>query len=155
VKIYSNVITQGDVVNAFAAARQYNHADIYIEEITTWKPRHYKKETPKRTNYAYGTEIFAQSINGKVATGHVPARASGPRDGYPRAASWDDWGYVIAYLYNLDPHARIGFYDNEADFVEKVRKYRRKESTLPFLQVLTNIAEYAELKKEVITNDKR
>lgn len=141
-KIYSNVITESDVHRAFRAARAAHGADIHVEDITTWKPRHYKKETPKRTNYAYGTEVFAESINGKMATGHVPARASGPRDGYPRAASWDDWGYVIAYLYNLDPHARIGFYDNEADFVAKVRKYRRKGSSLPFLDVLTNIGEY-------------
>ena len=66
------------------------------------------------------------------------------RDGYPRAASWDDWGYVIAHLFNVDPAARVGFYDNEADFVAKVRKYPRKGSSLAFLGVLDTIKEYGE-----------
>lgn len=131
-KIYSNIITESDVRAAFTSA-QVRNADIYIDgDIRTWKPR---KEQ-------YGTEVFAASRHGRAATGHVPARESGPRDDYPRAASWDAWGYVIAYLFNADPHARVGFYDNEADFVEKVRKYRHKDSELPFLDVLDNIKEY-------------
>jgi hypothetical protein len=133
-KIYSDIITESDVRAAFTSARQENKQDIYIEDIRGWKPR----------RYACGVEVHAESLAGKRTTGHVPARATGPRDGYPRAASWDAWGYAIAYLYNLDPHARIGIYDNEADFVEKVRKYRHKDSELPFLDVLDNIKEYAE-----------
>jgi hypothetical protein len=43
---------------------------------------------------------------------------------------------VIAYLFNIDPHARIGFYDSLADFIGKVQRYRRKGSELPFLSVL-------------------
>ena len=70
------------------------------------------------------------------ATGHVPARASGPRDGSPRAASWDDWGFVIARLFNADPDARVGFYASKAEFITKVRQYPRKGSPLAFLNVL-------------------
>jgi hypothetical protein len=125
-KIYSNRLTEADVRNAFRLARENHHADIYIEAIRSFKPR----------NYANGVEVFAESTAGKRATGHVPARATGPRDWYPRAASWDDWGYVIAYLFNIDPHARIGFYDSLADFIAKVQRYPRKGSELPFLGVL-------------------
>jgi hypothetical protein len=132
-RIYSDHLTQEDVRAAFGRARARG-CDIWIESIRSFKPRIGR----------YGTEVFAESHHGTKATGHVSAYASGPRDGYPRAASWDDWGYVIAELYNTDPHARIGFYDSEADFVAKVRQYPRKGSELPFLDVLENIREYAE-----------
>lgn len=125
-KIYSDHLTEHEVRLAFQRARLFNDADILIDgDITTWEPR----------NHLYGTEVFAQSMHGKIATSHVPARASGPRDGYPRAASWDDWGYVIAYLFRMDPAARIGRYDGFIDFGNKVR-YRRPGSRLAFLEVL-------------------
>jgi hypothetical protein len=66
------------------------------------------------------------------------------RDRDLRAATWDAWGYVIAYLFNKDPFARVGFYDNEADFVEKVRKYKPKDMDALFLSTLDNIGEYTE-----------
>lgn len=131
-KIYSNHITLADVREAFKLARDKYGADIFMEDARTWKPR----------GYANGTEVWAESMKGKRATGHVPARESGSRDGYPRAASWDDWGYVIAALFSIDPHARVGFYDNSADFVAKVRKYPHKGSDLAFLQTLADIGEY-------------
>ena len=131
-KIYSNHLTVADVRAAFGNACKNHGADIGIEDIRTWKPR----------GYAHGIEVWAESLNGTRATGHIPAHSSGPRDSYPRAASWDDWGYVIAYLFNADPHARVGFYDSEADFVATVRKYPRKGSDLAFLDVLDNIGEY-------------
>jgi hypothetical protein len=130
-KIYSDHITESDVIPAFVKARD-NGADIYVEGgIKTWRPR----------NHANGIEVFAMSLDGKLASGHSPI-GSYSRDEVPRAASWDDWGLVIAFLFNIDPHARVGFYDNEADFVEKVRKYPRKGSTLAFLDHLDNIKEY-------------
>jgi hypothetical protein len=130
-KIYSNIITRADVRDAVTKARA-NGADVYIDDSRTWQPR----------GYSYGTEIWLASVNGKRATAHGPI-TSGPRNHLPRAASWTDYGYVIAHLFNLDPHARIGFYDNEADFVAKVREFPRSGESLDFLNVLTNIAEYA------------
>jgi hypothetical protein len=123
------------VREVFAAVRANYGADIWIEGTPkTWEPR----------EHAYGVEVFAESIRGARVTGHVSARMSGPRDELPRAASWDDWGYVIAALFNLDPDARIGFYKSEAEFVEKVRKSPRKGSSLPFLDILVNIGKYQE-----------
>jgi hypothetical protein len=122
-KVYSNHITRTDVEKAFSAARVQNGADIWIEQIRTWKPR---RET-------YGVEFTAYSQNGKHARNY--GRAG-------RAASWSDHGYVIAHLFNIDPHAKIGFYDNEADFVEKVSKYQPRDADTDFLGVLDNIEEY-------------
>jgi len=129
-KIYSNSLDTADVREATIKARG-NGADIYIEAIRNFNPR----------NYANGVEFWAESANGKRASAHAPV-SSGPRDGYPRAASWTDYGYLIAHLFNVDPHARIGFYDNEADFVKKVRAHQPRGGSLAFLDVLDNIGEY-------------
>jgi hypothetical protein len=136
-KIRSNIITGFDVRQAFAQAREDNGADVYIDEQRQFKPRRER----------YGVEVWAYSENGKIATGHRRV-GSYPLDGELRAASWSDYGYVIAHLFNKDPHAQIGFYDNEADFVEKVRAANprcgsRSAASKDFLNVLNNIEEYA------------
>lgn len=125
-KIYSNTLTMTEVREAFKTARDSDGADIYVEDGREFRPR----------SHAHGTEVWAESMHGKRATGHVPARASGPRDGHPRAASWDDWGFVIARLFRADPQARVGFYASKADFIARVRKHPRPGSPLAFLSVL-------------------
>ena len=68
-KIYSNHLTEADVRHAFTMARIKNGADIYVEEIKSWTPR----------KYAYGVEVWAVSLHGTRATGHVPAGHQVPR----------------------------------------------------------------------------
>ena len=72
------------------------------------------------------------------------ARAIGsyPLGGVNRAASWTDWGWVIACLYNIDPDARISYYQNKADFVARVRQYQPRGESLAFLAALDNVNEY-------------
>lgn len=109
-KIYSNILTQRAVEDAFALARQADHADIWIDEMRTWQPR----------AWTHGIEVWAYSLHGTRASAHGPI-APGPRDHLPRAAAWEDWGNVIARLYATDPRARIGHYKNAGDFADKVR----------------------------------
>lgn len=116
-KIYSDKITEDDVKFAFRRARMHNYADIWIEDISTWTPR-------KQAN---GVEFHAVSSNGRRAVN----RGTGGR-----AASWEDWGFVIAWLYRLDPEARIGMYTSKADFRNKVHQYQRPGSSLAFLDIL-------------------
>jgi hypothetical protein len=123
-KIYSDVITSADVHRAFADARCAG-ADIHVDELRTWKPR----------RHAHGTEVWAESVSGTRATAHRPIGSYDLSD-VPRAASWSDWGQVIARLYVLDPAARIGFYKDAADFEAKVRQYPRKGQSLAFLDIL-------------------
>lgn len=127
-KIRSDIITMADVRQAFAAARAGHGADIWIDESRTFKPR----------RYHYGVEVWAESMNGKRATGHhaIGSVSGGEAQYLPRAASWTDYGYVIAALYNLDPDAQIGSYDSEADFVASVRRYVPRGESLDFLKVL-------------------
>jgi hypothetical protein len=116
-KIYSNVLTRAAVEQAFAVARDISGADIHIESIRTWRPR----------DCTYGTEVWGASRHGRRASAHNPLA---------RAASWDDWRYAIAWLFAIDPGARIGWYDSRADFEAKVRQWPRDGSRLPFLGVL-------------------
>lgn len=115
-KIYSDHLTEHEVRLAFQRARLFSDADIHITDITTWAGR----------KYSNVLELHAGSINGR--------RQNNNNDG--RAASWDDWGYVIAYLFRMDPAARIGMYDGFIDFGNKVLRYRRPGSRLAFLEVL-------------------
>ena len=131
-KIRSNIITRENVMAAFVAARAENQADIWVEDIREFRPR----------GYAHGVEVWAESNYGKRATGRNQTGYN--RGSEPRAASWTDYGYVVAHLFNLDPHAQVGFYDNEADFVAKVRSYQPRGASLDFLNVLTSIGEYTD-----------
>lgn len=36
-----------------------------------------------------------------------------------KAATWDEWGQFIDYLFTLEPDAIIGHYDGDADFMIK------------------------------------
>jgi hypothetical protein len=130
-RVRSNILTSGDVYDAAHRAREVNGADVYIDAIRDFKPR----------REAHGVEFWAYSLNGKVASAHRPI-GSYSLDEVPRAASWTDYGYLIAHLFNKDPHAQIGHYDNEADFVEKVRSYVPRGQNTDFLHVLTSIDEY-------------
>lgn len=119
-RIYSNKLTVAKVLHAFAAAREITSADIRAVDTRSF--------TPRGTNnlWANGIEVYAESRHGNAATGHAPI-GPGPRDHLPRAASWTDYGWVIAYLFAEDPDARIGFYDGVADFISQVRASHRGE----------------------------
>lgn len=104
-KIYSDTITTVDIWRAFKDARDVHGQDIYLDGgIRAFTPR----------AGGYGYEIFAESLHGKRASAHGPIGAD-PK-WQPRAASWEAYGYVIAYLYNIDAAARIGWYKSAEDF---------------------------------------
>jgi hypothetical protein len=134
-KIYSNKITADHVRAAFADARDAHGADIWEDIERTWMPR----------AYGYGTEVHGYSINGRRYV-----NSGGWGGAFRRAASWADWGYVIAYLFKTDPDARVGIYDNEADFIAKVRRYQPAGSSLAFLAVLLGVNEYLDLLEDTM-----
>lgn len=129
-KVYSEILTEWSVRDAFMSARLTDGQDIHLDGIRSFRPR----------KGGFGTEFWAQSLNGKVASGHRPIGS------YPlslengsdvaRAASWSAYGYVIARLYLVDPDAKIGIYDNAQDFAEKVRSYTPRGQHTGFLDLL-------------------
>lgn len=127
-RVYSDVITEYHVSRAFAEARGIDGADIWIADSRTWQPR----------AWAHGTEFWAYSHHGTRASAHGPIQR-GPRNHLPRAASWSDWGFVIARLYLLDSRARIGHYLDRDDFIRKVRAdhaFSRRRESAAFLTLL-------------------
>lgn len=127
-KLYSNVLNEQDVRNAFAEARKHNNADIWIDDVETFKPR-------KSSGFTNGVTFYAYSMNGNNPTAHRPI-GSYSLSNVDRAASWSDYGYVIAYLFTADPDAKIGHYVNVEDFMEKVVRYPRKGQSTAFLDIL-------------------
>jgi len=69
-----------------------------------------------------GFEIFL--------SGTSPYRSQHDREEH--AATWTEWGLVIAALYFVDPHAEIGQYKDKADFEQQTATYRNGET--PWLE---------------------
>jgi hypothetical protein len=118
VRLYSDKITEADLCRAFRLARLENGADIWPEDVRTFRPR--------RAGFRNGLHFYAYSHCGNRPTGHRMI-GSYPLDDVARAASWDAYGYVIARLFMIDRQAHIGQYCGVADFRRQVRQSRRRE----------------------------
>jgi hypothetical protein len=130
--MYSDKLTEHDVRTAFYDARQVDGQDIWPVDIRTFRPRSYGRRN--------GIEFYAESLHGKMATGHRPI-GSYPLSlelgsDVPRAASWSAYGYVIARLFAMDPDARIGGYDGVAGFAKAVRSYVPRGQHTRFLELV-------------------
>jgi hypothetical protein len=70
-------------------------------------------------------EVTLRATPGKDRNGKVrrwPNGGSyGADTGYGKAATYDEWGYFIAEVYRKDPDAKVGPYDNLADFTRQTR----------------------------------
>lgn len=108
-KLHSNILTADDVHICAAVARKVHGCDIYVDEISEGGSR----KAARRITF------YAHSKNGK--------RARNGRQG--RAATWSDYGYLIAELYRRDPDAIFDYYANVDDFVSKCTEdaWRRAE----------------------------
>ena len=117
--IRSNQISRQDVGNA-AQAAGVNFIDTNaLHDVGWFQP--IREFTPKA--YQYGYEVFL--------TGSSPyAAAHQSRDGYgEKAATWDEWGVFIAFLYEIDPAARIGHYTGRENFRQVTGEEVRRIAT--------------------------
>lgn len=111
-KVRSDIIDGHDIGRASNAAGThfidtnagYNRG-WYIP-IREFKPR----------NRRYGYEFFL-SGSSPFAAAHQSYQG-----GSEKAATWDEWGVVIAALYDIDPDAIIGHYTSRADFVAQTQR---------------------------------
>jgi hypothetical protein len=102
--VRSNLITRQDVVDAVLAVPGVTFQDTFSREgwfvpVREFSPR----------SFSRGFEFFL--------SGSSPHRAQHDREEF--AATWIEWGIVIAALFAIDPSAKIAWYDNEGDFIEK------------------------------------
>lgn len=105
--VRSNIITRGDVCDAVLTTPGLGFQDTYSREGWFVPVREF---TPQR--FSRGYEFFL--------TGSSPYNVNrGNRD--EKAATWDEWGVVIAKLFAVDPDAQIGHYSDEIDFLRQTR----------------------------------
>jgi hypothetical protein len=127
VKLYSDTLNLHDVRAAFRTVRDRYGADIWDDGSRSFRPRN---------RYQNGVEFYAHSMDGNVPTGHRPI-GSYSLDYVQRAASWDDYGWLIAYLFTQDPDARIGCYDGVQDFISQVEQNApHRKSSAAFLELV-------------------
>lgn len=129
-KLYSDILTDVDVFEAFNNARNLHNQVIWSVDVRSFKPR---------SQYANGVEFFAEG-NSPHATGHRVI-GSYPLGSVSRAATWSAYGYVIAALYQKDESAKIGFYKSKQDFIlscmsQWSHRQQYKRETIDFLKLV-------------------
>ena len=102
-KIYSNVLTWGQLIDALPA-------DVIASIQVIRRPR----------VAARGWKVYLEGT-GTRHTKKVNSGESGA--GYHSAATYDDHGEWMARLFAIDPDARISWWKNRADF-DKGTEYR-------------------------------
>jgi hypothetical protein len=107
-KIHSNILSEVHVMNAARKARD-NGADIDVYDLSS----HGSRKRNSRIDF------YAKSENGKHASAHGGWGGSGNTT--VRAASWSDYGYLMAELFRIDPNAIIGQYDGLDSFKDRCR----------------------------------
>lgn len=60
-----------------------------------------------------------------------PNSGTGVRDSDDYAATWDEWGMFLAYLFEIDPEATCDYYTDEGDFIWKTN-WRFESLTAPY-----------------------
>lgn len=98
--IRSNIIDRDRLEIAAVHARKQFGADIYVHEVSQTRGRSMK----------FSLTFYAYSLHGRRHTN----RGDGEL-----AASWSDYGILIAELFDRDPDAIIGQYKGRADFVKQ------------------------------------
>lgn len=115
--IRSDTITLGHL---FAAKREVGTevTEVSMDVPRSWKPR----------THAFGHAIrltgYGPHHTRYVNLGTAPRSGWSHEDnGTDRAATWMDWGWLIAALYRFDPAARIGSYADRDDFLRQTADY--------------------------------
>ena len=115
-KVRSNIITRATIGAAVHSVpgvtfQDTRSRDGWYEPIREFKPR---------SRYEYGFEFFL--------SGSSPYRAQHDREEF--AATWTEWGIVIAALFEIDPDAEIGWYKGRDEFyriTDEIRWRSREE----------------------------
>ena len=97
-KIHTDLLTEADV---HAAVRSHGMKGVYAEVQTVGA------RSAKRGRLV--------KLSGTSNRNQNPG--TGPRYNIEKAATFDEWGMVIDYLYSLDPNAVIGQYQSKGHFV--------------------------------------
>jgi hypothetical protein len=118
-QIRSNIITRTTVGTAVAGVPNVTFQDTRSRDGWYEPIREFRARDGRN-----GFEIFL--------SGSSPYRSQHDRSEH--AATWSEWGLVIAALYFVDPDAEIGQYKSLQDFEEQTaRAYGKTDAETPWL----------------------
>lgn len=113
-KIYSNTLEREDLFKTCPSSCE-------LEVITIGHPRKAARAWQTRLSCPFGKRWAGGNMN------------SSPWDERVKAASWDQWGIWMADLFDIDPDAIIGYYNNQSHFMEMTANYIPKGMKAPWL----------------------
>ncbi len=112
-RLHSNILTARDIYEA-------TPADV-IATVTTHGSR------KRASAFEISLAGFGERHTRKKNSGQYGA-------GDEKAATWDDWGVVLARLFEIDPNMTATYYKDRADFYEQTRKHQQPGSRAPWLE---------------------
>jgi hypothetical protein len=112
-QVHSDTLTHGDILDALRvtglAAR-----GVYIDTERAMQERRSRKRARRIDFYLVATD----------AHGRRWANSGTRGAGTDKAATWLEWGALIAELYHRDPDALISYHGTLDGFLEGTRRYR-------------------------------
>jgi hypothetical protein len=109
VKIYSDILTRGDLL----AACPTGVAIAVCDTLTSTRIR--------KHGWIVSLTGSSPSYSQHVGYGH-------------RAATWDEHGLWMEKLYELDANARISWYKDRRDFIKQTSEFQPRGSKAPWLK---------------------
>jgi hypothetical protein len=102
-RIHTDILTSTDVQAAANFAARAGHGKVYVESLAAHGSR--------KRRQAWEVKLTG---DGTVSRRRPNGGTYGAADAY--AATWDSWGWFIAFLFAYDPAAVAGPYDGVDDF---------------------------------------
>jgi hypothetical protein len=112
-RIHSDTLSNPDLVLALRrAGLQSEGVQLCINGTHGSRSHHRAVDVTLRA-------VVGRDRNGKAR--RPPMQGADIGADYPRAATYEEWGYFIAAVYCEDPDAKVGPYENVDDFDQKTR----------------------------------
>jgi hypothetical protein len=106
-RIHTDSLTSTDIAAAANFAGRAGHGRVYLDAITSHGSR--KRRQAWEVKLTGDGTVSRRRTNG----GTRYADHGSERD---YAATWDSWGWFIAFLFSIDPAAVVGPYDGVETF---------------------------------------
>lgn len=114
-RLHTDTVTTTDVYRAVRDASDRTGAPIYVEVLTSHGSR--------RRAGAIELQLSSDGTLSRRRRNPGTSRDRSAQDDY--AATWDQWGWVLAYLYTVDSRMVAGPYADAAHFHARTRdEYR-------------------------------
>jgi hypothetical protein len=111
-RIHSDILDRADLFEARAYAASKGEGQIYWNTLSS--------HGSKSRNHAFNVKLEGDGTVGKRRVNY--GTASGERwSDRPFAATWNQWGWFLGYLFAIDPDMTCTYYSSADDFHAKTR----------------------------------